>query len=194
MEIAEALERARALTQRADDEGAKEAYLDVWSGSDQYLRAQRTRDARFAGGFRSAARTAYLQAVRSIILGARSLTSILPMCCARTAIFRRLSCTIKRHSRSIRTCMRLIREWPRCSMSLISRERKSTAARISRPLLGHQTVSRHRHRGAALDVGLGTRGQYRDAAMDRRSVISRSTRSTPSSTIRIRRYRRMRWW
>ncbi len=65
MEIAEALERARALSQRADDEGAKEAYLDVLRQDPTNICAlNELGTLALAGGFRSAARTAYLQAVQ----------------------------------------------------------------------------------------------------------------------------------
>ncbi len=65
MDIAEALERARGLAARADDEAARLAYLDV-------LRLDQTNfdalnelgNLALAGGFRSAARTAYRQAVQ----------------------------------------------------------------------------------------------------------------------------------
>jgi glutathione synthase/RimK-type ligase-like ATP-grasp enzyme len=65
MEIAEALERARALTQRAEDEAAKEAYLDVLRQDPANFSAlNELGTLALAGGFRSAARTAYLQAIQ----------------------------------------------------------------------------------------------------------------------------------
>jgi hypothetical protein len=62
---AEALELARALAQRADDEGAKQAYLDVLRQDPTNFPAlNELGTLALAGGFRSAARTAYLQAVQ----------------------------------------------------------------------------------------------------------------------------------
>ncbi|MGO9513586.1 MAG: hypothetical protein ACLP2F_08075 [Steroidobacteraceae bacterium] len=65
MEIAEALERARALARQAEDEGAKQAYLDVLRRDPTNFSAlNELGTLALAGGFRSAARTAYLQAVQ----------------------------------------------------------------------------------------------------------------------------------
>jgi hypothetical protein len=65
MEIAEALERARALAGKADDEAAKLAYLDVLRRDPTNFNAlNELGNLALAGGFRSAARTAYLQAVK----------------------------------------------------------------------------------------------------------------------------------
>jgi len=64
MEIAEALERARALVQKADDEAAKQAYIEVLRRDPTNFAAlNELGTLALAGGFRSAARTAYLQAV-----------------------------------------------------------------------------------------------------------------------------------
>src|SRR5271155_5034840 len=65
MGIAEALERARAPMRRAEDESAKQAYLDVLRADPTNLFAlNELGTLALTGGFRSAARTAYLQAVR----------------------------------------------------------------------------------------------------------------------------------
>jgi hypothetical protein len=65
MEIAEALERARALVQKADDEAAKQAYIEVLRRDPTNFAAlNELGTLALAGGFRSAARTAYLQAVQ----------------------------------------------------------------------------------------------------------------------------------
>ena len=64
MQVAEALERARALVARADDEGAKRAYLELL-GQDpgNFFALNELGTLALAGGFRSAARTAYRQAI-----------------------------------------------------------------------------------------------------------------------------------
>jgi glutathione synthase/RimK-type ligase-like ATP-grasp enzyme len=65
MDIAEALERARALMRRAEDESAKQAYLDVLRADPtNFFALNELGTLALAGGFRSAARTAYLQAVQ----------------------------------------------------------------------------------------------------------------------------------
>jgi glutathione synthase/RimK-type ligase-like ATP-grasp enzyme len=65
MEIAEALEHARALVRQAQDESAKQAYLDVLRHDPTNFAAlNELGTLALAGGFRSAARTAYLQAVQ----------------------------------------------------------------------------------------------------------------------------------
>jgi hypothetical protein len=65
MDIAEALERARAQVRRAEDESAKQAYLDVLRADPtNFFALNELGTLALAGGFRSAARTAYLQAVR----------------------------------------------------------------------------------------------------------------------------------
>ncbi|HMK87524.1 MAG TPA: tetratricopeptide repeat protein, partial [Steroidobacteraceae bacterium] len=65
MEILEALQHARALARCAEDEGAKQAYLEVLRVDPTNLFAlNELGTLALAGGFRSAARTAYLQAVR----------------------------------------------------------------------------------------------------------------------------------
>ena len=64
MQVLEALERARALVARADDEGAKRAYLDVLREDPANVFAlNELGTLALAGGFRSAARTAYSQAI-----------------------------------------------------------------------------------------------------------------------------------
>ncbi|MGO8828725.1 MAG: tetratricopeptide repeat protein [Steroidobacteraceae bacterium] len=65
MQIAELLQRARALARRAEDEGAKQAYLEVLRRDPTHSCAlNELGTLALAGGFRSAARTAYLQAVQ----------------------------------------------------------------------------------------------------------------------------------
>ena len=59
------LERARALAGRAEDEAAKQAYIDILRQDPTHLAAlNELGTLAFSGGFRSAARTAYLQAVQ----------------------------------------------------------------------------------------------------------------------------------
>ena len=64
MQVLEILERARALVAQADDEGAKRAYLEVL-GQDptNFFALNELGTLALAGGFRSAARTAYSQAI-----------------------------------------------------------------------------------------------------------------------------------
>lgn len=63
--IAEALERARALVSQAEDEAAKQAYLDILRRDPTHFSAlNELGTLAYGGGFRSAARTAYLQAIR----------------------------------------------------------------------------------------------------------------------------------
>jgi tetratricopeptide (TPR) repeat protein len=64
MGTAEPLERARALARRGDDEGAKLAYVEVLRIDPTHFDAlNELGTLALAGGFRSAARTAYTQAV-----------------------------------------------------------------------------------------------------------------------------------
>jgi hypothetical protein len=64
MQVLEALERARALVAQADDEGAKRAYLDVLrQDPGNFFALNELGTLALAGGFRSAARTAYSQAI-----------------------------------------------------------------------------------------------------------------------------------
>jgi len=64
MGIAEALERARSLARRGDDDGAKLAYLEVLREDPaQFEALNELGTLALAGGFRSAARTAYTQAI-----------------------------------------------------------------------------------------------------------------------------------
>jgi tetratricopeptide (TPR) repeat protein len=64
MQIPEALERARALVRQADDEGAKQAYLDVLRHDPtNFFALNELGTLALTGGFRSAARTAYRQAI-----------------------------------------------------------------------------------------------------------------------------------
>jgi hypothetical protein len=64
MQIAEALERARALTAKAQDTEAQQAYLEVLRQDPGNFHAlNELGNLALAGGFRSAARTAYLEAV-----------------------------------------------------------------------------------------------------------------------------------
>lgn len=64
MQVPQALERARALVRQADDEGAKQAYLDVLRQDPTNFSAlNELGTLALAGGFRSAARTAYRQAI-----------------------------------------------------------------------------------------------------------------------------------
>jgi hypothetical protein len=64
MQVLEALERARALVAQADDEGAKRAYLDVLRQDPaNFFALNELGTLALAGGFRSAARTAYSQAI-----------------------------------------------------------------------------------------------------------------------------------
>ncbi len=59
------LARARALAAKAEDEAAKSAYLDILRADPAHLSAlNELGTLALGGGFRSAARTAYLQAVR----------------------------------------------------------------------------------------------------------------------------------
>jgi tetratricopeptide (TPR) repeat protein len=63
-DIGKTLRHARALAAKADDEGAKQAYLDILRQDPAHLAAlNELGTLAFGGGFRSAARTAYLQAV-----------------------------------------------------------------------------------------------------------------------------------
>jgi glutathione synthase/RimK-type ligase-like ATP-grasp enzyme len=60
-----ALAQARALAARAEDEAAKQAYLDILRADPTHLAAlNELGTLAYSGGFRSAARTAYLQAVQ----------------------------------------------------------------------------------------------------------------------------------
>jgi len=64
-DIGRTLARARALAARAEDEAAKQAYIDVLRRDPTHLAAlNELGTLAFSGGFRSAARTAYLQAVQ----------------------------------------------------------------------------------------------------------------------------------
>jgi tetratricopeptide (TPR) repeat protein len=64
MQVAEVLERARALVRQADDEGAKQAYLEVLRRDPtNFFALNELGTLALAGGFRSAARTAYSQAI-----------------------------------------------------------------------------------------------------------------------------------
>ena len=59
------IERARALVARADDEAAKQIYLDILRRDPtQFAALNELGTLAYGGGFRSAARTAYLQAVQ----------------------------------------------------------------------------------------------------------------------------------
>jgi len=65
IDIAATLTRARALAARAEDEAAKQAYLDILRRDPGHFSAlNELGTLAFAGGFRAAARTAYLQAVQ----------------------------------------------------------------------------------------------------------------------------------
>jgi hypothetical protein len=65
LDIAEALERARTLAAKAEDEAAKEAYLLILRHDPTHFSAlNELGTLAYSGGFRSAARSAYLQAVR----------------------------------------------------------------------------------------------------------------------------------
>jgi hypothetical protein len=64
MQVLDALERARALVAQADDDGAKRAYLDVLRQDPaNFFALNELGTLALAGGFRSAARTAYSQAI-----------------------------------------------------------------------------------------------------------------------------------
>jgi hypothetical protein len=64
MQVLDALERARALVAQADDEAAKRAYLDVLrQDPTNFFALNELGTLALAGGFRSAARTAYSQAI-----------------------------------------------------------------------------------------------------------------------------------
>lgn len=64
MDIDQSLELARALVRRAEDEAAKQAYIDILRTDPTHFGAlNELGTLALAGGFRSAARTAYLQAV-----------------------------------------------------------------------------------------------------------------------------------
>jgi hypothetical protein len=64
-DIGGTLERARALAARAEDEAAKQAYVEILRRDPTHLAAlNELGTLAFSGGFRSAARTAYLQAVQ----------------------------------------------------------------------------------------------------------------------------------
>jgi len=64
MQVLESLERARALVRQADDDGAKQAYLDVLRREPtNFFALNELGTLALAGGFRSAAHTAYSQAV-----------------------------------------------------------------------------------------------------------------------------------
>jgi hypothetical protein len=64
-DIGGTLERARALAARAEDEAAKQAYIEILRQDPTHLAAlNELGTLAFSGGFRSAARTAYLQAVQ----------------------------------------------------------------------------------------------------------------------------------
>jgi tetratricopeptide (TPR) repeat protein len=65
LDIAEALERARTLAAQADDEAAKDAYLAILRRDPTHFPAlNELGTLAYSGGFRSAARSAYSQAVR----------------------------------------------------------------------------------------------------------------------------------
>jgi hypothetical protein len=65
MSTADALERARSLARRGDDEGAKLAYVEVLREEPTHFDAlNELGTLALAGGYRSAARTAYAQAVQ----------------------------------------------------------------------------------------------------------------------------------
>lgn len=65
MNLADTLQRARALTAVADDKAAQAAYLEVLRHEPTHLTAlTELGNLALAGGFRSAARTAYLEAVK----------------------------------------------------------------------------------------------------------------------------------
>src|SRR5271167_3016457 len=65
MEIAELLARARAMVRSAQDEAAKQAYLEILRRDPTNFSAlNELGTLALAGGFRSAARTAYLQAIQ----------------------------------------------------------------------------------------------------------------------------------
>ena len=64
-DIGGTLQRARALAARGEDEAAKHAYIEILRRDPTHLAAlNELGTLAFSGGFRSAARTAYLQAVR----------------------------------------------------------------------------------------------------------------------------------
>jgi hypothetical protein len=64
-DIGGTLERARALAAQAEDEAAKQAYIEILRQDPTHVSAlNELGTLAFSGGFRSAARTAYLQAVR----------------------------------------------------------------------------------------------------------------------------------
>jgi hypothetical protein len=63
-DIGGTLQRARALAAKAEDEAAKQAYIEILHRDPTHLAAlNELGTLAFSGGFRSAARTAYLQAV-----------------------------------------------------------------------------------------------------------------------------------
>jgi hypothetical protein len=65
IQIAHALERARALVAEAQDTAAQQAYVDILRRDPSNLHAlNELGNLAYAGGFRSAARTAYLEAVK----------------------------------------------------------------------------------------------------------------------------------
>jgi tetratricopeptide (TPR) repeat protein len=64
-DIGGTLEHARALAAKAEDEAAKQAYIEILRQDPTHLAAlNELGTLAFSGGFRSAARTAYLQAVQ----------------------------------------------------------------------------------------------------------------------------------
>ena len=64
MQVTEALERARTLARQGDDDGARQAYLDVLRLDSAHFDAlNELGTLAMAGGYRSAARTAYMQAI-----------------------------------------------------------------------------------------------------------------------------------
>jgi glutathione synthase/RimK-type ligase-like ATP-grasp enzyme len=64
-DVGEALRHARTLVAKADDEAAKQAYLDILRADPTHLSAlNELGTLALSGGFRTAARSAYLQAVQ----------------------------------------------------------------------------------------------------------------------------------
>ena len=172
MSTTDALERARALARRGDDEGAKLAYVEVLREDPADFHAlNELGTLALAGGYRSAARTAYGQAVQhhpGNPVGRVNFANVLARGwrpCGRAASLRGRT---RRRSRFARGASRhglgAERARPR-------RCRGASAARVLRARPGDPALSRHRQRGAAAAARVGARRQHPDQAVDRRSAL-----------------------
>ncbi len=171
-DIGGTLERARALAARAEDEAAKQAYIEILRQDPTHLSAlNELGTLAFSGGFRSAARTAYLQAVRH-----HPGDKIVRVNLANLLREERDLAAARLHYEA---ALAVDPDFPEAhqGMAWVLNELGLEGAdrHWHRGFSGHAVVSKpYRGSGdgrAAAHAGLGARRQYSDAAVDQRSAV-----------------------